>query len=53
MSRAALVDLVLMLAAFAICAVIAEIAGSPNLGTSLTFGELGFAAAALYVLLRR
>ena len=53
MSRAALVDLVLMLGAFALCTAIAEVAGAPNLGTALTFGELGFALTALYVLLRR
>ena len=53
MSRAAILDLVLMLGAFVLVSAIAEVAGAPNLGTSLTFGELGFAAAALYVLLRR
>jgi hypothetical protein len=53
MSRAALVDLVLMLGAFALVSAIAGVAGAPNLGTALTFGELGFAAAALYVLLKR
>jgi hypothetical protein len=53
MSRAAIIDLALMLGAFALCSAIAEVAGAPNLGTALTFGELGFAVTALYVLLKR
>ena len=53
MSRAALVDLVLMVAAFALCSAIAGIAGAPNLGTALSFGQIGFALAAVYVVLRR
>ncbi len=53
MSRAALVDLLLMLAAFAVCSAVAGVAGAPNLGTALTFGQLGFALTAVYVLLRR
>ena len=53
MSRAALVDLVLMLGAFAMSSAIAAIAGAANLGTALSFGQIGFALAAVYVLLRR
>lgn len=53
MSRAALTDLALMLVAFALCSAIAGLAGAPNLGTALTFGQLGFAVTAVYVLLRR
>ena len=53
MSRAALVDLVLMLATFALCSAIAGIAGAPNLGTALSFGQIGFGLAAVYVVLRR
>jgi len=32
---------------------IAELAGAPNLGTAMTWGQMGFAAAVVYVLLRR
>jgi hypothetical protein len=53
MSRRAIIDIVLMLAAFALVSVIAEVAGAPNLGTALSFGQIGFALAAVYVLLLR
>jgi hypothetical protein len=49
----AVADLVLMLVAFAACSAIAGLAGAPNLGTALTFGQIGFALAAVYVLLAR
>jgi hypothetical protein len=52
-SRAALIDLALMLVAFVVVSVIAGIAGAPNLGTALSFGQMGFAICAVYVLLRR
>jgi len=53
MSRAAITDLALMLVAFALCSAVAGLAGAPNLGTALTFGQLGFTLTAVYVLLRR
>ncbi len=53
MSRAAVADLALMLAAFALCSAVAGLAGAPNLGSALTFGQLGFALTAVYVVLRR
>ncbi|HVL31036.1 MAG TPA: hypothetical protein VM299_02280 [Solirubrobacteraceae bacterium] len=56
MSRRAarwLVDLALMLGALVVATVVAELAGAPNLGTALTFGQLAFAVAAVYVLVRR
>ena len=53
MSRAAIADLTLMLVAFALCSAVAGLAGAPNLGTALTFGQLGFTLTAVYVLLRR
>lgn len=53
MSRDALLDLALMVLAFAVCSAIAGLAGAPNLGTALTFGQIGFALSAVYVLLRR
>jgi hypothetical protein len=45
--------LALMLAAFAAATLVAELAGAPNLGTALTFGQIAFALAAVFVLLRR
>jgi hypothetical protein len=53
MSRDALLDLVLMLGAFTLCSAVAGLAGAANLGTALTFGQIGFALCAVYVLLRR
>jgi hypothetical protein len=52
-SRRALGDLALMLAAFALVSAIAELAGAPNLGTALSFGQIGFALMAVYVVLLR
>jgi hypothetical protein len=48
-----LVDLALMLGAFAAATLVAELAGAANLGTALTFGQIAFALAAVFVLLRR
>ncbi len=53
MSRAALTDLLLMALAFALGSAIAGLAGAPNLGTALSFGQLAFALTAVYVVLRR
>jgi hypothetical protein len=47
------VDLALMLGAFAAATLVGELAGAPNLGTALTFGQIAFALAAVFVLLRR
>jgi hypothetical protein len=51
--RRLLVDLALMFAAFVAATLVAEAAGAPNLGTAMTFGQIGFAVAAFYVLARR
>jgi hypothetical protein len=48
-----LVDLAIMVGAFAAATGIAELAGAANLGTAMTFGQIGFALAAVYVLVRR
>jgi hypothetical protein len=48
-----LVDLALMLGAFAAATLVAELAGAANLGTALSFGQIAFALGALFVLLRR
>ena len=51
--RGALLDLVIMLGAFAAATLIAELAGAANLGTAMSFGQIGFGLAAVYVLVRR
>lgn len=51
--RGILLDLVLMLGALVAATLIAELAGAANLGTALSFGQIGFALAAVYVVLRR
>ncbi len=48
-----LVDLAIMLGAFAAATIVAELAGAANLGTSMSFGQIAFVLAAVYVLLRR
>jgi hypothetical protein len=52
-SRSALVDLAIMLAALVLCTAIAGLAGAPNLGTALSFGQIAFGLAAVYVVVRR
>ena len=47
------VSLAILVGAFAIGTLIAELAGAANLGTAMTFGQLAFAGAVVYVLLRR
>jgi hypothetical protein len=46
-------DVVILLGVFAIASAIAAALGAANFGTALTFGQLGFAAALVWVLLRR
>jgi hypothetical protein len=47
------VDLAIMLGAFVAATLVAELAGAANLGTALSFGQIAFALAAVFVLLRR
>jgi hypothetical protein len=47
------VDLAIMLAAFVIASALAGSLGAVNLGTALAFGQMGFALAAVLVILRR
>jgi hypothetical protein len=42
-----------MLGAFALGTLVAELLGATNLGTALTFGQLAFAAAVVWVIVRR
>jgi hypothetical protein len=46
-------SLLIMLAAFVGGTAVAALFGAANLGTALTFGQIAFAAALVYVLLRR
>lgn len=47
------IDLLLMLAAFVGVTLIALAVGATNLGTAMTFGQLAFAGALVYVLVKR
>jgi len=51
--KPALSDLALMLGAPAGATLVAELAGAANLGTSLSFGQIAFALAAVYVIVAR
>ena len=53
MRRGALVDLALMVGAFVLATVVAELAGAANLGTAMSFGQIAFALAAVYVVVWR
>ena len=44
--------LLLMFGAFVVASALAGLFGAPNLGTALAFGQMAFAAATAYVLLR-
>ena len=45
-------QLLVLIAAFAGGAVVAGLAGAHNLGTALAFGQMAFAVALVYLLLR-
>jgi len=51
--RTVLVDLAIMIGAFVVASVVAELAGAANLGTALSFGQIAFALTAFYVFMRR
>lgn len=46
-------NLVIVGLAFVLAVGVAELLGAANLGTALSFGQIAFAAALVYVLLRR
>ncbi|HEV2752704.1 MAG TPA: hypothetical protein VGV36_02575 [Solirubrobacteraceae bacterium] len=48
-----LVDLAIIVGALVAGTLLAVLFGAVNLGTALTFGQIAFAAALVYVLLRR
>ena len=45
-------DLLIMFASFVLASALAGALGAVNLGTALAFGQIAFAIAAVYVLLR-
>jgi hypothetical protein len=52
-ARPVAADTLIVLTAFALVSALAGLFGAPNLGTALAFGQIGFAIALVYVLLRR
>jgi hypothetical protein len=46
-------DLAIVLGAFVLASAVAGLLGAANFGTALSFGQIGFAAALVYVLVRR
>ena len=46
-------DLLIVFGAFALVSALAGLLGAANLGTALSFGQIAFAASAVYVLLKR
>jgi len=46
-------SLLLMFGAFILASALAGALGAVNLGTALAFGQIGFAATTVYVLLKR
>jgi hypothetical protein len=46
-------DLLLLLAAFVLATALAAALGAINFGTALTFGQIAFAAALVWVLVKR
>ncbi|MDX6636547.1 MAG: hypothetical protein QOJ01_58 [Solirubrobacterales bacterium] len=50
--RRPLTDVALVLTAFAAATGLAALFGAANFGTALTFGQIGFAATLVWVLLR-
>jgi uncharacterized membrane protein (DUF485 family) len=46
-------DLLIMLAAFVLASALAGALGAVNLGTALAFGQIAFALAVVYVIVRR
>jgi hypothetical protein len=47
------IDLLILLVAFVVVTLVALAVGATNLGTALAFGQLAFAGALVYVLVKR
>lgn len=50
---AVLLDLLILLATFAVVSALAGLLGAANLGTALTFGTIAFAAVLMVLMLKR
>ena len=50
--RSWLIDLAIMLGAFAAVSAVAGLLGAANLGTALAFGQIGFGIALVWVMIR-
>jgi hypothetical protein len=48
-----LADALIVLASFVLASALAALLGAVDLGTALAFGQIGFALALVYVLLKR
>lgn len=46
-------DLLIMVGAFVLASALAGALGAVNLGTALAFGQIGFAIAVVYVIVKR
>jgi hypothetical protein len=46
-------DLLIMFGAFVLASLLAVALGAVNLGTALAFGQMGFAASTVFVILKR
>jgi hypothetical protein len=46
-------DLLVVIGAFVVATAVAELLGATNFGTALTFGQIAFAIALMWVLLKR
>ena len=46
-------SLLIVLGAFVVATAVAALLGAANFGTALTFGQIAFAAALVFVLLKR
>ena len=46
-------DLLVMFGAFVLASLLAGALGAVNLGTALAFGQMGFAASTVFVILKR
>lgn len=53
MSRGWPLSLALMVGAFVVATLVAELFGATNLGTALAFGQMAFAATTVSVIIRR
>lgn len=51
--KAVAVDLTTMFGAFVLASALAGALGAANLGTALAFGQIGFAASVVWVMLKR